>query len=162
MAVTPYSTDTDLQVYEPDILALGVSDWDNYHLLAAEDLNRELKAKWWPEAIRAWASRQIWDPYIKATAAELEFDPQYFKTPDQLKQAACYRVLGWYAYELLAKYGDSEPDRYEKKKEVYQAKFSEEMGLVIGSGLDYDFTRDGVLDTSEKGLTSSPRRARRG
>ena len=83
------------------------------------------------------------------------------KTPAQLKKASCFRVLGWYAFEILAKYDDAEPDRWEKKKDVYQDRFREEIAIVMGAGLDYDFTRDGQISDAEKQVLSGARRARR-
>lgn len=161
MAITTYSQDADLQVYEPTILQEGVPDFSAYHALAFEDINRILKADWWPTAKKAWLSSYPYDMTTKLMAEELEFDPQFLGDPTQLKQAACYRVLGWYAYEILAKYSEAEPDRYEKKKDVYQEKFKEEIALVIASGIQYDFSRDGQITFDERAVTGRPRTTRR-
>jgi len=158
----PYSTDMDLPVYEPNLMSEGVDGFEKYHDLAKTDIDRILKSDWWPGAVRTWATSLHWDLSTKALNAEAyDFDPQYLITPTQLKALACFRVLGWYAFEVMAKYGDAEPDRYEKKKEVYQDRFREEMALVLAGGIDYDFSRDGQLQVDETAVLSKPRRARR-
>ena len=128
-----YSQDTDLVVYEPDILQQGVTDFNKYHALAKTDIDRILKAEWWPGALTSWAGSHYYDPSSKAKIQTLKFDPQYLKAPEKLKAASCFRVLGWYAFELLAKYDDAEPDRWEKKKEVYQDRFKEEIGVHLNN-----------------------------
>jgi len=156
-----YSTDQDLLVYEPEILSQGVADFNQYHALAKADIDRILKAEWWPGALRSWADGRPYDFTTKTLLSSSEFDPQYLKTPDQLKAASCFRVFGWYAFEILAKYDDAEPDRWEKKKEVYRERFREEIAIVIGSGLDYDFSRDGEISEAEREILAGPRRTRR-
>ena len=159
--ITTYSADADLQVYEPKILAEGVAAFTAYHPLAFQDINRILIAERWTAAKRNWLSSTPYDMTTKLQAEEAEFDPQYLGDPTQLKAAACFRVLGWYAYEQLAKYTAEEPDRYERKKQVYRDRFEEEMRLVIGAGLQYDFTRDGEISAAEKAVVSAPRRTGR-
>lgn len=156
-----YSEDTDLVVYEPEILQQGIADFSQYHELAKVDIDRILKAEWWPGALRSWADGRRYDVATKTLIAELRFDPQYLKNPDQLKAASCFRVFGWYAFEMLAKYDDAEPDRWEKKKDVYRDRFKEEMAIVMGSGLDYDFTQDGQISEAETEVVVGARRARR-
>ena len=118
-----YSTDADLLIYEPEILTQGVADFNTYHAFAKVDIDRILKAEWWPGALRSWADGQPYDFTTKMLVSNTDFDPQYLKNPDQLKAASCFRVFGWYAFEILAKYDDAEPDRWEKKKDVYQDRF---------------------------------------
>ena len=156
-----YSIDTDLVVYEPETLSQGVADFNQYHALAKVDIDRILKAEWWPGALRSWTDGQPYDFTTKMLVSETDFDPQYLKNPDQLKAASCFRVFGWYAFEILAKYDDVEPDRWEKKKDVYQDRFKEEIAIVMGAGLDYDFTRDGQISEAEQEVLPGPRRTRR-
>ena len=159
--ITEYSTDADLQVYEPKILLEGVANFTAYHPLAFADINRILIAEWWTAAKRNWLANTPYVMTTKLLAEDAEFVPQYLGDPTQLKAAACFRVLGWYAYEQLAKYTAEEPDRYERKKTVYRERFEEEMRLVIGAGLQYDFTRDGQISAAEKYVVSAPRRTGR-
>jgi hypothetical protein len=160
--ITAYSADVDLQLYEPKILSEGVADFTTYHPLAFADINRILIADWWPAAKRNWLAGTYYDPITKLTVDQMEFDPQYLGDPTQLKAASCFRVLGWYAYEQLAKYTAEEPDRYERKKDVYRGRFEEEIRLAIGAGLQYDFSKDGQISADEKAVVSAPRRTRRG
>lgn len=158
-----YSADTDLELYEPNIQSEAEDEggYDAFHEQAKSDIDRILKADWYPSALRRWSDAMGWDVTTKQKVMELPFDSQYLVTPDQLKAASCFRVLGWYVYETLAKYSDAEPDRYEKKKEVYRDRFREEMALVLAAGLDYDFSQDGSLSVDETAVIHKPRRARR-
>ena len=48
-----------------------------------------------------------------------------------------------------------------EKEEFIQGRFKEEIAIVMGSGIDYDFSRDGQLDLDEVAVMAKPRRARR-
>ena len=46
-----FSTDADLQIYQPDILDFGVSSFTtptDYHALAKAEIERQLRIEWFP------------------------------------------------------------------------------------------------------------------
>ena len=43
-----YSSDADLVELIPDILDLGIASFTAEHTTAEEDIQRELRIKWWP------------------------------------------------------------------------------------------------------------------
>ena len=50
-----FSTDSDLTVYQPDILGFGIASFTSptdYHAFARADIERDLRIRWWPVYVK--------------------------------------------------------------------------------------------------------------
>ena len=89
-----FSTDANLQFYQPDILGFGITSFtspNDYHAQARADIERDLRIKWFPI-------------YAKTTYRDIsvlnsnEMDATLL-TDAQFKRASVFRVIGFYACE---------------------------------------------------------------
>lgn len=135
-----YATDTDLQEYEPDILNLGIPEFQDLHEKSYDDINRLIEIEWWPRA-----SYRQYD-ITRGTYANINFD---LLVDSQWKRAAVYHVLSHYIYPRLSTFSP-EGDIYREKMEYYRAKFKEEFDLCLKQGVQYDYNADSTIEESEK------------
>lgn len=125
-----FSTDSDLTAILPDILTFGITSFASEHALAQADLEREIRAKWYPKLQLA-----------------TEMDATLL-TDSQWTKAAAYLVLWKYALPKLTNW--VEGDRFQNMIAFYKARAQEEFDAVIRDGVEYDFNNDSVVTDSEK------------
>lgn len=144
MAVTYYSTDDDLVKIRPNILDLGVAEWEEQHLEAFSIINRALISRWY-----------------KSSSAEhgidwwlTEFDPDGIQV-SQLVRLSCYKTLEL-AYTYLTK-DTPEADGFDRHRKLFAEKYAQEFNEVLAIGISYDWDADDDIDDEEVYFTS-PRR----
>lgn len=128
-----YAEDTDLQVYESDILELGVESFEAQLTLASTDVLNTIKSAWWPQA----SSSPISD-----------FDEANLNV-DIIKQLTIYKTFADYIFPKLATF--VEDDTHLAKADFYEKKYAAEWEIVKGLPL-YDFNEDTVFDEDERRL----------
>jgi hypothetical protein len=141
-----FSTDTDLTFYQPDILGFGIASFttpNDYHAQAREDIERELRNKWWGIHLNQ-TSRDI------TTLGTLEMDGTLL-TDAQWKRCSVFRVIGFYACPLLTKFNSADnKDRFQVMLDYYQKAYSAEFSEVLRDGVEYDDNNDSTISLSEK------------
>lgn len=135
-----YSTDADLQEYEPDILNLGIPEFQDLHEKSYDDINRLIEIDWWPRA-----SYRQYD-ITRGTYANIDVT---LLVDNQWKRAAVYHVLAYYIYPRLSTF-TPEGDVYMEKMQYYKDKFKEEFNLCLKQGVQYDYNNDSTIEESEK------------
>ena len=141
-----FSSDTDLQVYQPDILTFGISSFttpNNYHALARADIERDLRIKWYPV-------------YVKQTYRDIsllntmEMDGTKL-TDSQLKRLSVFKVIGFYACPQLTKYNSNDNlDRFQVMMKHYQQMYADEFDSILKDGLEYDADGSHTVKDAEK------------
>jgi hypothetical protein len=141
-----FSTDSDLQVYQPDILGFGISSFttpNNYHTLAREDIERDLRIKWYPV-------------YVKQTYRDItllntmEMDGTKL-TDAQFKRLSVYKVIGSYACPQLTKYNSNDNlDRFQVMMKHYNQMYADEFDSILKDGVEYDADGSHTIKDAEK------------
>lgn len=149
MAIEVYCEDVDLLFYRPNILSLGVTDWEDQRKEAFELINRIVDARWYREIVRQ--NKFDIDP------DQTPFTPDYVEE-DQLKRLACYKTLEL-AYMKLAKEGPDE-DGFERNMKNFRQLYNEELDIILAVGITYDWDASGSLTYDERYL-KAPRRLKR-
>ena len=124
-----YSSDTDLQSYQPDILDLGIDSFTAEHDLAEFDINREIQVKWFDKIY----GHKVFDA-DKLVAS-------------QLKALSVYLVLWKYALPKLSNWVDS--DRFMSMIDFYKTRYNDELNELIAVGIKYDHDDDGTVQPDE-------------
>ena len=141
-----FSTDADLQFYQPDILEFGITSFtspNDYHAQAREDIERDLRDKWWG-IYQNNITRDI------AHLGSIEMDGTLL-TDAQWKRCSVFRVIGFYATPQLTKFNsDANKDRFQVMLDYYQQAYHAEFGAVLRDGVEYDDNNDGTITSSEK------------
>jgi hypothetical protein len=141
-----FSNDTDLQFYQPDILEFGVASFsspNNYHAQAREDIERDLRNKWWGIYVNN-TQRDI------TTLTTIEMDGSKL-TDAQWKRCSVFRVIGFYATPQLTKFNsDDNKDRFQVMLDYYQKAYYAEFSEVLRDGVEYDDNNDSVISNAEK------------
>ena len=141
-----FSTDTDLQFYQPDILEFGVASFsspNNYHAQAREDIERDLRNKWWGIYVNN-TQRDI------TTLTTIEMDGSKL-TDAQWKRCSVFRVIGFYATPQLTKFNsDDNKDRFQVMLDYYQKAYYAEFSEVLRDGVEYDDNNDSIIYNAEK------------
>jgi len=141
-----FSTDTDLQFYQPDILEFGITSFtspNDYHAQAREDIERDLRDKWWG-IYQNNITRDI------AHLGSIEMDGTLL-TDAQWKRCSVFKVIGFYATPQLTKFNsDENKDRFQVMLDYYQQAYHAEFGAVLRDGVEYDDNNDGTVTTAEK------------
>jgi hypothetical protein len=125
-----YSTDTDLQDIIPDILDFGIAAFTDEHGFAEDDINRELRSKWF---------------YKLGISGEMDAT---LLTASQFTKASSYLVLWKYALPQLTNWVDN--DRFLNMIDFYKQRYNEEMASIFADGVEYDRDDDGSLTQEEK------------
>jgi hypothetical protein len=147
MAVTVYSTDDDLIKIRPNILELGVSDWEETHKESFSIINRVLIARWY---------RSVADEY-DVDWRETEFDPDKMDV-SQVTRLSSYKTLEL-AYLSLMK-DAPEPDGFERECDLFRKRYNEELREVLSIGINYDWDEDDTISSDEKYQPSQRRLVR--
>lgn len=124
-----YSSDTDLQSYQPDILDLGISSFTAEHNLAKNDIDREIQIKWFDKIY----SHKVFD------ADKLD--------GTSLKALSVYLVLWKYALPKLSNWVDS--DRFMSMIDFYKTRYNDELNDLIAMGIRYDHDDNGTVEQDE-------------
>jgi hypothetical protein len=136
MAVTVYSTDDDLVKIRPNILSLGVSDWEEQHQEAFSIINRVLISRWYREV--AEDNEIDW--------RETSFDAEKVDV-DQLLRLSCYKTL-----ELIYMYlmkDSPEADGFERQMNLFATKYNNELSELLSLGINYDWDDDDTIASDE-------------
>ena len=141
-----FSTDADLQFYQPDILEFGIASFtspNDYHAQARDDIERELRNKWWG-IYQNNSQRDI------TSLGSIEMDGSLL-TDAQWKRCSVFRVIGFYATPQLTKFNsDDNKDRFQVMLDYYQKAYYAEFSEVLRDGVEYDDNNDSVISNSEK------------
>ena len=131
-----YCTDSDLVKYRPNILSLGVSDWETQRTEAYTIINRVITARWYKKA----APEMGYDPNTTV------FDPSYVRSAT-LTRLEAFKTLEL-AYMLLKKEGP-EADGFERLEKAFRSRYNEELEMVLAVGIDYDWSGSGEYEDDE-------------
>ena len=148
MATTAYSTDDDLIKIRPNILDLGVAEWEERHQEAFDIINRVLITRWY----------RVVTPDRGIDWRLTEFDPDLADT-SQLLRLSCYKTLEL-AYLYLMKDGP-EADGFERNAKTFERKYGHELKEILGIGVNYDWDSNDEITYDEK-YESAPRTLLRG
>ena len=136
------STDSDLMVYQPEILQYGIDEFAGEHAKAEADILRKVRDEWWPKA-----------PYTGLADSPNtgnEMDASKL-TESQFTRCAVYRVLSEYALPQLTKWNnEGSEDRFQVMMMHYRKKYNEEFNSILRDGVLYDFDGDGTVEQTEK------------
>lgn len=133
-----YHTEDDLVEVRPDILSYGASDLEPQMLESESIINRTIESRWY----RAAAAENGLD--FRTTI----FDPALMLNGEtQLKRLATYKSLQL-SYLYLMKEAP-EPDAFERQMSTFRRLYEEELLLVMGAGLDYDWDESGAIEAGE-------------
>jgi uncharacterized Rmd1/YagE family protein len=135
------STDSDLLVYQPEILGYGIDDFTAEHAKSEADILRKIRDEWWPRAKHS---------YTNTTNNINELDATKL-TDSQFTRCAVYRVLSEYALPQLTKWlPDGEEDKFQVMMSHYHKKYEEEFDSILRDGVEYDFDGDETIEVGEK------------
>ena len=141
-----FSTDTDLQVYQPDILGFGISSFttpNDYHALARADIERDLRIKWYPVYVK-----QTYRDISLLNTTEMNGT---LLTDSQFKRLSVFRVIGFYACTQLTKFNSSDnPDIFQVMMKHYQQMYADEFDSILKDGVEYDADDSNVIKDAEK------------
>ena len=135
-----YSTDSDLEQYEPDIKNYGIQDFSDLHALSKSDILRDIEIDWWPRA--GYGRYDI----TAGTIAEME---DSLLQDSQWTRCAVYHVLGHYIYPRLSTFSP-EGDVFREKMAYYRQEYKTEFDKILRLGVKYDYDSSGDITSSEK------------
>jgi len=147
MAVTFYSIDDDIVKIRPNILGLGVSDWEEKHQKAFAIINRTLIARWYMTV--ADDNDIDW--------RTTEFDPGKIDVT-QVNDLSCYKTLELCYMHLMK--DAPEPDGFERQSDMFRKRYNEELREILALGLNYDWDEDDEISAEEKYQPSQRRLVR--
>lgn len=141
-----FSTNADLQFYQPDILDFGIASFaspNDYHAQARLDIERDLRIRWFPVYQRN-AIKDI------SVLDSIEMDGTLL-TDAQWKRCSVFRVIGFYACTQLTKFNsDSNQDRFQVMMDYYKKSYSSEFEDLLRDGIEYDGDNSATITASEK------------
>lgn len=158
MAVTTaFVTDTDLELFQPDILTFGPATFGAQLIMASDDVFQRLVDEWWPQAIGAFygLTRSAIDVQypVLPTLKEASLDKV------ALRNLVCYRAISHYIMPLLASDADANGDLFTRRAARYQRFYQEEWDKIIDLPI-YDFNQDTLFTNIERPIQIA-RRLRR-
>lgn len=125
-----FSNDADLLDIVPDILSLGIDSFAEEHAKAQADIERKIRAEWWP---RRGFSGELNTAYL---------------TESQWTRANAYLVLWKYALPRLTNW--VEGDRFQGMIAFYKARYLEEIEDIFKDGVEYDADGSSTVTSDEK------------
>ena len=141
-----FSTDTDLQVYQPDILGFGISSFtspNDYHALARADIERDLRIKWYPVYVK-----QTYRDITLLNTMEMNGT---LLTDSQFKRLSVYKVISSYACPQLTKFNSNDnPDRFQVMMKHYLQMYADEFDSILKDGVEYDADDSNTVKDAEK------------
>ncbi|OQY25966.1 MAG: hypothetical protein B6244_14510 [Candidatus Cloacimonetes bacterium 4572_55] len=146
-----YSVDANLQKIRSTIMELGVSDWSDFHDLAATAIDDDLEVKWYRKASNAMG--YDW--------RHTRFDSSLLlNSASQLLNLSCYKTF-FLIYRYLAQDTTTELDAYGQQRNYWAKQYDDELIRVVEIGLDYDWNSSGSIDDYEKAVKRPVRRIKR-
>lgn len=141
------STDSDLLVYQPEILGYGIDEFTSEHAKAEADILRKIRSEWWPRGRANYGG-------------VVEMD-ETLLTESQFTRCAVYRVLSEYALPQLTKWNaDGEEDKFQIMMNHYHKKYEQEFDSILKDGVEYDANNDNVVEAVEKRVLHTTRLSR--
>lgn len=136
---------SDVQEYQPDIAAYGITDFDTQLQHAEDDVIRRIREEWWERYRHTVRFKDI----TKVTSIELDSTKL---TNAQWTRSVVYRALGEYILPMLTKWKtpDGDIDAFQVQIEFYRARYNEEFQAILRDGVEYDEDADGTVTSSEK------------
>jgi len=138
--VANFTTDSDLEQYEPDIKNYGIQDFSDLHALSTADIKRDIEIEWWPRA--------TYGRYNTLVGTTTSFEDSLLQD-SQWTRAAVFHVLGFYVYPRLSTF-DPNGDVFREKMAYYRQEYRNEFDKILRLGVKYDFDSSGTITTSEK------------
>jgi hypothetical protein len=138
--VANFTTDSDIEQYEPDIKNYGIQDFSDLHALSTADVKRDIEIEWWPRA--------NFGRYDITTNSVLSMDDNLLQD-SQWTRAAVYHVLGHYIYPRLSTFSP-EGDVFREKMAFYRQEYKTEFDKILRQGVKYDYDSSGTITESEK------------
>jgi len=143
-----YATNEDLTTYMPDALDHGVADWASELATAEDDVNRDIKIRWFIPEFGTGKN-------FRGSVSLEQFDSTKL-TSTQWTRATVYRAMYQYILPKLSTFRP-EGDSFRERIDFYRASYAEEINAQLASGVEYDFNDDGTVDTGEKWSTQQNR-----
>tara|TARA_R110000823_G_scaffold91748_2_gene201823 strand:+ start:82 stop:552 length:471 start_codon:yes stop_codon:yes gene_type:complete len=136
---------SDVQEYQPDIAAYGITNFDTQLQHAEDDVIRRIREEWWERYRHTVRFKDI----TKVTSIELN---KALLTNAQWTRSVVYRALSEYIFPMLTKWKtpDGDIDAFQVQIEFYRARYNEEFQAILRDGVEYDEDADGTVTTSEK------------
>jgi len=136
---------SDVQEYQPDIAAYGITNFDTQLQHAEDDVIRRIREEWWERYRHTVRFKDI----TKVTSIELN---KALLTNTQWTRSVVYRALGEYILPMLTKWKtpDGDIDAFQVQIEFYRARYNEEFQAILRDGVEYDEDGDNTISTSEK------------
>jgi hypothetical protein len=136
------STDSDLMVYQPEILQYGIDEFTGEHAKAKADILRKVRDEWWSRAKNQYKTHSTDNVY--------EMDETKL-TESQFTRCAVYRVLSEYALPQLTKWNaEGDEDKFQVMMSHYKKKYNEEFESILRDGIEYDYDDDSIIQIDEK------------
>lgn len=132
-----YSTDSDLVAIRPNILSLGVADWEAMNTEARGTIDASLESLWY----RAEARDRAIDPDVTPMDHDL-------LDHDQLKKLSCYAAFSE-IYLYLTK-DTPEPDGFERHRQTFATLYQQELQNILTTGVEYDWDSSDTITPDEK------------
>jgi hypothetical protein len=136
-----YCVDADLVKIRPNILSLGVADWDDQRAEATSIINRALTSRWYTMACDNAGLDHRETPFNQDLL---------LNAATQLTRLGCYKTLELAYLYLIT--DSPEPDGFERDSKNFGKMYSTELAEVLGGGLDYDWDESGDLAYTEKAI----------
>ena len=145
------STDSDLLVYQPEILQYGIDEFTGEHAKAKADILRRVRDEWWSRAKHSYTN----------TTNNINDMDETKLTESQFTRCAVYRVLSEYALPQLTKWNaEGDEDKFQVMMAHYKKKYEEEFTSILRDGIEYDANADNVIQDAEKRVTHTRRLVR--
>ena len=138
-----FTTDSDIEQYEPDIKNYGIQDFSDLHALSTADVKRDIEIEWWPRA--NFGRYDITTNSVSSMEDSLLQDSQWTR-------AAVYHVLGHYIYPRLSTFSP-DGDVFREKLAFYRQEYKTEFDKILRLGVKYDYDSSGDITASEKAPT---------
>lgn len=116
-----FTTDNDLQQLLPALFNYSITEYSQYHEPAGLEVVRDIK--------RLWIDRQ-------EAVSRAQFDENLLDE-DQLKRAACLRLIAWHALPRLST-EETNVEGFSSMIDIYQKLYVQELNAVLADGIIYD------------------------
>ena len=135
----------EVQKYQPDIAAYGITDFDTQLQFAENDVIRQIREEWWERYRHTVRYKDI----TKVTSIELVSSKL---TDAQWKRCVVYKALAEYIMPQLTKWKTPEGDNdaFQVQIEFYRSSYATEFQAILRDGVSYDENSDGTIQDSEK------------
>ena len=141
-----FSTDSDLTVYQPDILGFGIASFTSptdYHAFARADIERDLRIRWWPVYVK-----QTYRDISLLNTTEMNGT---LLTDAQFKRLSVYKVIGFYCCPQLTKFNSNDNlDRFQVMMKHYKQMYADEFETILRDGVEYDADDNNTVIDAEK------------